>query len=273
MLKCNDWPIAICSWSLGHEVDAVVEAMRKMDVGSVNLALGPALTENGKDYLAAIRRQDWTITATMIAFPTEDYSTLDTIKVTGGIGPDEHWEQNKSLALGAIDITAQLGVEYLLMHFGFIDHTKPDYARKFYDRTRLLADAAEKKGVKFLMETGQETAEELKHFLTEMDHPALRVNFDPANMILYAKGNPLQAVRVLAPWVRHVHAKDALKTKQPGTWGQEVPWGEGEVNTESFLKTLKEIGYRGALAIEREAGENRFGDIKLAAERLAAFSG
>ena len=88
-------------------------------------------------------------------------------------------------------------------------------------------------------------------------------------MILYGKGDPIAAVRTLGPWIKHVHIKDAVRTKQPGTWGTEVPWGEGEVGTEAFLKALKETGFAGVLAIEREAGDNRLGDIRLAAERLA----
>jgi L-ribulose-5-phosphate 3-epimerase len=271
MRTCNGWPVSVCSWSLRQDIHELAESMRKLDIGYVNLAVRAALQENGNKFLQAVREQDWTISSTMIDFPCEDYSTLESIKKTGGVGPDEHWDENRELALGAINVTAELDAEYTLMHAGFIDHTQPGYAKKFYDRVRILADAAAKKNVKFLMETGQETAEELKHFLEEMDHPALRVNFDPANMILYDKGNPLEAVKVLAPWVRHVHIKDALRTKKPGTWGAEVPWGEGQVGGDQFLKTLKEIGFEGALAIEREAGDDRFGDIKKAAERLSAF--
>ena len=273
MRTCNDWPVSICSWSLRQGINELAESMRKLDIGYVNLAVRAALQEDGGEYLAAVREQDWTISSTMIDFPCEDYSTLESIKKTGGIGPDEHWDENRGLALGAIKVTAELGAKYILMHAGFIDHTQPEYCKKFYDRVRLLADAAAENNVKFLLETGQETADELKHFLEEMDHPALRVNFDPANMILYDKGNPLEAIKVLAPWIRHVHIKDALRTKTPGTWGLEVPWGEGEVGGDAFLRTLKEIGFEGALAIEREAGDDRFGDIKKAAERLSAFKG
>ncbi len=271
MRTCNDWPVSVCSWSLKQDVNELAESMRKLDIGYVNLAVRPALQEGEEKFLQAVREQNWTISSTMIDFPCEDYSTPESIKKTGGIGPDEYWEENRELALGAIDVTAQLGAEYVLMHAGFIDHTQPEYVRKFYDRIRLLADAATEKNVKFLIETGQESAKELKYFLEEMNHPALRVNFDPANMILYDKGNPLEAVKILAPWIRHIHIKDGLRTKTPGTWGAEVPWGEGEVNSDAFLRTLQEIGFNGALAIEREAGDDRFGDIKKAAEQLSAF--
>ena len=268
MRICNDWPISVCSWSFERDIEGVAAAMKELDLGHVNLALLPGIEGDRAAYLEFAKRQDWTISATMINFPCEDYSTLEAIKVTGGLASDAHWEENQRLALDAIDMTAELGVEYLLMHFGFIDHADQAYVDKFYDRTRRLADSASEKGVKFLMETGQETADELKHFLTELDHPALWVNFDPANMILYDKGVPAEAIKVLAPYIRHVHIKDATRTREPGTWGAEVPWGDGEVDPALFLGTLREIGYSGAIAIEREAGDDRLGDIRLAAERL-----
>mgnify|MGYP005857520379 CR=1 FL=1 len=271
MRMCRNWPVSVCSWSFQQDIEQVAEHMKSMDIGYVNLALLPALQGDRNAYIDFAKNHDWIISATMINFPCEDYSTLDRIKVTGGLAPDDAWEENKQLALGAIDLTAELDTEYLLMHFGFIDHADPAYVTKFYDRTRLLADAAAEKGVKFLMETGQETAAELEHFLKENNHPALTVNFDPANMILYNKGVPVEAIEVLASWVRHIHIKDATRTKTPGEWGAEVPWGDGEVGTDAFLSKLEAIGYKGAVAIEREAGDDRPGDIRLAAERLSQF--
>lgn len=268
-MKCKNWPIGVCNWSLRTNVEGVADAMRQIGIDHVHLGVRPALEAKGKEFLAAVQRQKWTISATMIDFPQEDYSTLDSIKVTGGVGPDEYWEKNQELFLGAVDVTVSLGVKYLSMHAGFIDESDVAYAEKFYERIRCLADAAGENKIMLLLETGQETAEELRRFLEELDHPAVGVNFDPANMILYDKGNPIDAVKVLAPWVKHLHVKDATRTKKPGTWGAEVPWGNGEVQTEAFLKTLADVGFKGTLAIEREAGDNRFGDVKLAAERLS----
>jgi sugar phosphate isomerase/epimerase len=87
-------------------------------------------------------------------------------------------------------------------------------------------------------------------------------------MILYGKGNPVQAIDTLAPWIRHIHVKDALASRQPGQWGTEVPWGDGEVGQQDFLQAMQKVGYTGALAIEREAGDERQRDIRLAVERL-----
>lgn len=271
-MKCKNWPIGVCNWSLRTNVDGVADAMRQIGIDHVHLGVRPALEVKGKEFLAAVQRQKWTISATMIDFPQEDYSTLDSIKVTGGVGPDEYWERNQELFLGAVDVTVSLGVKYLSMHAGFIDESDVAYAEKFYERIRCLADAAGENKIMLLLETGQETAEELRRFLEELDHPAVGVNFDPANMILYDKGNPIEAVKVLAPWVKHLHVKDATRTKKPGTWGAEVPWGDGEVQTAAFLDTLAQVGFEGTLAIEREAGDNRFGDVRLAAERLSRVS-
>jgi L-ribulose-5-phosphate 3-epimerase len=270
-MKCKDWPIGVCTWSLQTDVDGVAAVLKNIGIEHVHLGIRSAVGDGGDEYLAAVKKAGWTVTATMIDFPQEDYSSLDTIKVTGGVAPDDCWQQNRDLFFGAVDATVKLGVEYLTMHAGFVDESNAEYAKKFYDRIRTLADAAGDKDLTLLLETGQESAEELRGFLEELNHPAIGVNFDPANMILYDKGNPIEAVTVLAPWIKHIHIKDANRTEQPGTWGAEVPWGDGQVQPEKFLSALTEIDYNGALAIEREAGDNRPGDIKLAAERLCAI--
>ena len=233
------------------------------------LALEPGTSDTDPEYLKTVEKHQWQPTAAMIGFAQEDYSTLKTIKQTGGIVPDRHWETNQQKVLKAIDLTASLKLEFLTFHFGFIDKTKT----KLRGRVQFLADAAEKKNVMILMETGQENAETLRDFLEEFSHPALGVNFDPANMILYGKGDPILALETLSPWVKHVHIKDARRSSAAGEWGKEVPWGEGDFDNEEFLKTLTHIGYQGAMAIEREAGSKRLDDIRHTARTLSRFYG
>ena len=265
-MECKNWPVGVCSWSLQTDIAGVANAMKNITLEHVHLGIRGAVED--PNVLAEIQDQDWTITATMIDFPQEDYSSLDAIKVTGGVVPDEYWEVNHKLFLGAVDKTAILGVKFLSMHAGFIDETDVAHAKVFHDRIKTLADAAADKGLTLLLETGQETAIELRSFLEQINHPAVAVNFDPANMILYDKGDPIQALRLLAPWIKHLHVKDATRTTEPGTWGAEVPWGDGEVGIEEFVSALTDIGFEGAMAIEREAGDDRMGDIALAADRL-----
>ena len=182
--------------------------------------------------------------------------------------PDANWTENRALALDAIERTAEMGVPFLSLHAGFIDHHDVEGYKTFAARMTELADAAQARDVQILMETGQEAAKDLRTCLEDLAHPALGVNFDPANMILYGKGDPIEAVRVLAPWIRHVHIKDATTSTVAGEWGAEVPWGDGDVGREQFLAVLEEVGYTGALAVEREAGEQRLADIHTAVERL-----
>ena len=270
MAKCRNWSIGVCSWSLQMDVAGVADTMRQLGLSHVHLGVGPAIGASGQAYLDAIKSQDWTVSATMIDFPQEDYSTLQAIQKTGGIVPDECWDANRERFFAAVDITQELGVEYITTHLGFIDESDPAYAAKIRERTQCLADRAAAQGLTFLLETGQESAANLKAFLQELDHPQVGVNFDPANMILYDKGDPIESVRILGPWIKHLHIKDATRTETPGTWGAEVPWGQGQVGADAFLNTLEEVGFSGTIAIEREAGDDRVGDIKQAIERLTA---
>lgn len=267
----NQWPIGVCSWSFQKSVDEIGTAMTAMGVEHVNLAIAPALGPDGEAYLEAVKRQGWIITAGMMNYDFEDYSTLDTIKVTGGIAPDAHWPASGEAFAKAAAITAELGSKYIMMHVGFLDHTDQAYAKKFYDRVRYLGDRAGEAGVTLLMETGQESAEDLQRFVETLNHANVLLNFDPANLILYDKDEPSSALRRLAPWVRHIHIKDAVRTTVPGTWGSEVAWGDGQVNSFAFLNTLAECKFEGAVVVEREAGTQRVKDIATAVRRLLAY--
>lgn len=256
-------PVGICTWSLKNNPFEVVEALKTGGLKHLHLEL-VAL----ELFRQPIQENDFAVSCTMLAFPQEDYSSLDRIRETGGIVPDDCWDLNRKLVVDAIERTEKLGVNYLSFHAGFIDHTDADSYAIFCCRMNELADTAQQHGIFLLLETGQESAVDLRCFLEELNHPALGVNFDPANMILYGKGDPIEAVKVLAPWIRHVHIKDATASEIPGAWGNEVPWGEGQVDHNLFFQALEEIGYTGALAIEREAGEQRLVDIVRAARLL-----
>lgn len=268
MIKCASWPIGVCSWSLQSDIPHIAAIMKDFKVEHIHLDVGPACDDDGAEYIDTVLKQGWTISSAMIGFPQEDYTTLETIRKTGGIAPNHCWQANRQRFNQAVNAAAMLKVKYLSTHAGFIDESKPEYAAGFFERIRVMADTCARRDIMLLMETGQETADELRNFLNELDHPAVGVNFDPANMILYGKGDPRLAVETLAPWIKHVHIKDAIETDTPGTWGSEVPWGSGQVGSDQFIKALKKIGFQGTLAIEREAGNNRASDIKTAIEIL-----
>lgn len=271
-------PIAVCSWSYQKPLMTVADEMSKIGVKHVHLALQPFLEGDARHGAAEgaltrgyvkglIDAGTWTVTAAMLSFSYEDYSTPVTIRQTGGIVPDDRWEANKKLITEAAKLAASFKTKFLTLHAGYLDEKNPDAVARFTARVQFLADACAANGLQLLLETGQETADDLVKFLGKVK--GVGVNFDPANMLLYGMGDPVAAVAKLAPWIRHVHIKDATPSPKPGfAWGNETPWGDGQVGAKDFLAALEKIGYTGALAVEREGGTQRTADIALAVKRL-----
>ncbi len=211
------------------------------------------------------RENNITVISGMFGCVGEDYTTLQTIRLTGGIAPDATWEQNGKNIRDTVALAARMGLKLVTFHAGFIPHqeTDPNYV-KMRHRLTEVADLFAAAGIGLGLETGQETAPALAALLQKLRRPNLGVNFDPANMILYNQGDPIAALRVLAPWIRQVHIKDATRAKVAGIWGEEVAVGAGEVDWRAFSATLQQLNYEGDLVIEREAGTQRVADIILA---------
>ena len=269
--------VGVCSWSWRLPLRDVAARMDRAGVKGIHLALGPFIAPDerhgaaeGAEAWAFVKekaaRGEWKIMSTMIGFVGEDYTTLETIRKTGGIVPDEHWEANKRIVTEGARLTQELGCKYMSGHAGFLDDSDPVALAKFVARVMWIRDECAKRGVTLILESGQETAEDLAKFMAIV--PGVGINFDPANMILYAKGRPMDALKLLYPWIRQVHVKDAVETSKPGTWGTEVRWGEGQVGGREFIAALEGLGYRGNYVVEREAGDEREADIGLAVRRL-----
>ncbi len=262
--------LAVCSWSLQPtSPQDLITKLQATGIRRIQLALDP-LREAPDVWSSApalLKQNGITVVSGMVGCVGEDYSTLETIRVTGGIAPDVTWEQNwKNFQINA-EQAQGLGLKLVTLHAGFLPHDEQDPSfAKLKQRLIQVADAFEARGVALGLETGQETAADLLQFLQKLNRPNLGVNFDPANMILYDKGNPIDALRTLGPWIRQVHIKDAVRTSKPGTWGDEVAAGSGEVDWPVFFKTLKAVGFNGDFCIEREAGTQRVKDIATARE-------
>ena len=257
--------LAVCSWSLqpGTPIELVVK-VSATGIRRVQLALDPLRASPviwGETELL-FRQSQMEIISGMFGCVGEDYSTLQAIRETGGIAPDATWMQNLKNIRETAVLAAKLGLKLVTFHAGFLPHEKSDPGfEKILDRLETVAEIFGAHKITLGLETGQETAQSLAALLQELDRPNVGVNFDPANMILYDKGDPAAALRVLAPWLRQVHIKDATRTKVPGTWGKEVPVGTGDVDWRAFFAVLRELNYNGDLVIEREAGKQRVADI------------
>lgn len=234
------WQIGVCSWSIYNDLSILEKIKHYTGISTAHLHICPELGRENLDFIKSVIERGWNISCGMVSFDQEDYSTLDTIRQTGGIVPDQNWPENREKIFKAIDIFSDLSVPYLSFHFGFLD-VNNEY---LIERVKLLADHANSKAVVLLMETGQETADELAEFIETVDHPAIGINYDPANMILYGKVEPVKSFDKLKKWVKHIHIKDALPCEKTGRWGIEVPWGEGAVYSDRFLAEFESY-YKG----------------------------
>ena len=251
--------LGVCSWSL--QVKSIPELKGFLDglgINVVQIACGDphhASWDEGEGMPAAALQSGIVMTGAMLGFPGEDYTTPQTIKETGGFGNPALRSERIERLKWAIHRTMALGLSDLSLHAGFLPAPNEPARTAVLEALAEAGNLAAARGITLAFETGQETADLLRLTLDELGLPNLKVNFDPANMLLYDMGDPIRAVEILGPDIRSVHLKDARRPTVPGQWGQEVRLGEGEVNIREFVSALKKNGYSGALVIEREVGD------------------
>ena len=250
---------------LGANLDAV----RKMGVRTVHLH-APTAKYRTPDQTAEIKNRFVSarvaISVVFVGFSNDDYSTTHSVVKTVGLVPPGSRRERLRETMEIADFAHDLGVDALGMHLGFVpsDPTHPEFDA-VVRVTRQICDHCRELGQRFHLETGQEAADELLRFILAVERDNLAVNFDPANMILYGSGEPLEALDKVGTYVKSVHCKDACKERKPGQpWYEDEALGSGDVNIEAFLRTLKDVGYEGPLTIEREYSPDQAADIKTA---------
>lgn len=269
--------LAVCSWSLQPKsADDLVAKLKEAGIKRVQLYLNP-LFEAGDGRHSEGARDAWAgaaqklalagieIVSGMMTTKGENYSSHETIRATGGINPDWNWDDNVATAHQAAAVAAALGLKRVSFHAGFIPHDmeNPRFSL-LVERSREIAGFFKEKGIDLLLETGQEDAASLTHYLNAVGMANLGVNFDPANMLLYGMGEPVAALEKLMPYTRQIHIKDAHASPGENIWGTEEVVGTGSVDWKKFFAVVKKSGYAGDLVIEREAGTSRVADIKKA---------
>jgi sugar phosphate isomerase/epimerase len=203
---------------------------------------------------------DFAILTVFAAYDGEDYADVPTVERTVGFIPPGTREARERRTYEVSEFAKILGAGGIACHIGCVpeDRKHPDYVG-VRDLVRRVCDYAAKHGQTFALETGQEPARILLEFLKDVDRPNLRINFDPANMILYGSGDPIDALREVGHLVISVHAKDGdwPPAGVAGALGKERPLGQGSVGMERFVATLREIGYAGPLNVEREVEDQQ----------------
>ncbi len=259
--------IGVCSWSL--QVTSIPELagfMGELGIDVVQIACGDphhASWDEGEAMPAAALAAGFQMSGAMLGFPGEDYTTPKHIERTGGFGDPATRPERLERFKWALARTKELGLNDIMLHAGFLPAVGDPGRKAFLDTLAEVSDLAAAQGIVVGFETGQESATLLRRTLDDLKCPNLKVNFDPANMLLYDMDDPLTALEVLGPDIRSVHLKDANRPTVLGAWGSEVPLGQGQTDTRAFVKKLVAVGYRGTLCIEREVGTQaeRFADI------------
>ena len=242
--------------------------------GQLGIAGGVELNEAFvRDWKAALEERQFALATVFCAYNGESYADIPTVQQTVGFIPPATRAERETRTLEVAEAAAEIGIPSVATHIGFVpeDVSDPDYVA-VREMVRRICDFAAQRGQTFALETGQEPAPTLLRFFKDVDRPNLRINFDPANMILYGTGDPIEAVRLLAPHVASVHCKDGdwPPKGQPEALGSERALGQGSVGIERFIGALKDIRYQGILSIEREAEnqEERIRDIRMAVSLL-----
>ncbi len=171
--------------------------------------------------------------------------------------------------IAMIDLAVDFETKIITTHIGHVPHDENDPAYiNTVNTINKIGKYAESVGVTFATETGPEMAYILKGILDKADTKAVKVNLDPANFVMVAGQDPVEAVHILKDYIVHTHAKDGIKLTEGPRPYLEVPLGTGGVPYPEYLAALKEVGYDGFLTIEREVGENPKADIQLAYDFL-----
>lgn len=268
----DDLEIGVMFWA-GRDDLATIKSLG-VRCGQLGIEGGMALTQSSAaEWKAALAQEQFTLATVFCAYEGESYADIPTVQQTVGFIPSKTRETRERRTMEVSDFAAKIGVTSIACHIGFVpdDRSDADYLA-VRNVVRRICDHAAAQGQTFALETGQESAEALLRFIEDTGRGNLKINFDPANMVLYGTGDPIKAFESLAEHVVSVHAKDGdwPPRDQPGALGTERRLGEGAVDIPRFVETMKRCGYRGTVNVEREIQDQqqRLADIRAAIKLL-----
>jgi L-ribulose-5-phosphate 3-epimerase len=215
------------------------------------------------------------VTSLVVGGPGKEVWDFYQGPLTIGLVPRETRAARIAHIKKASDFAKQCGIPAVQTHCGFIPENPNDAVyRETVTAMREVAAYCKGNGQNFRYETGQETPITLVRAIQDVGMDNQGVNFDLANLILYGKANPVDAVELLGPYVQGIHAKDGLWPTNPKELGEEVPIGKGKVDFPRIIARLKEFNYRGAVTIEREiSGTQQVEDVRAAKAYLEGLIG
>jgi L-ribulose-5-phosphate 3-epimerase len=279
MLGLEELEIGLIFWAEPDFAGSLRKA-KSFGVRTGQIGVPGDLPLNGaaEQWDAALTAENFIPVTAVCSYTGEDYADIPTVANTVGLVPKGTRRERMARTTEVSHLARQLGIDSVGCHIGVIppDHSDATY-QEIVQLARELCDVCKGNGQFFTLETGQEPARPLLHFIEEVDRENLKINFDPANMILYGTGDPIEALGVLGKRVVSVHCKDGEwpPREKPEALGKEVRLGTGAVDFPAFLSKLKEIGYLGPLVIEREEPdqEKKTADLHHAVSLLRKLTG
>jgi L-ribulose-5-phosphate 3-epimerase len=278
MVNADIMPLGVMT-SLGDDPMAAFKKVREFGFRTCQLSnppqkyvYGPEADKLTATVGEALAETGVRLTSVFIMFKGHIWNRVDGPRTIGFV-PEGTRATRAIHACRISDWARSIGLDAVCTHVGFIpeDPNDPVYA-PLVDFLREFARYCKDNGQWFIFETGQETPRTLRRTIDDIALDNLGINLDPANLLLYGKGRPLEAVEIFGEFVRNTHCKDGLWPEDGVKLGRETPLGEGNVHFDTLIPALHAKGYRGPLTIEREiSGPQQAADILRAKGILEAI--
>jgi len=255
--------------------DAGIRRVQELGFPTCQVTVASYDSNTAKSLRAALDRHGIEGTSLIVTGPGQETYTFKDGPHTVGLVPPKTRAERMTALRKASDFAKAAGIPAVQRHLGFLPEEPDDpIFNQCVDFTWHIADYCKRNGQTFRCETGQETPIALLRVIRAAGYDNIGVNLDTANLMLYGKSNPVDALDTLGPLVMGVHAKDGRYPADPEKLGEETPIGQGRVDFPGFLKRLKEVGYSGPITIEREiSGPQQTADILAAKRYLEALIG
>jgi L-ribulose-5-phosphate 3-epimerase len=259
----------------GADTDAAIARVRRLNFTNCQVYLDQTDAAAADNLRKALDKYQMEATSLIVTGPgPEVYDFVNGPKTIGLVPREYRAARIERMKLGS-DFAKRAGIPGVQGHAGFIPENPNDPL--FGEVVQALKEVAahcKQNGQTFRCETGQETPITLLRAIRAVGLDNIGVNFDAANLILYGKGNPVDALDILGPYVLGVHAKDGRYPTDPGKLGEEVPIGEGKVDFPRLIQRLREVKYSGPITIEREiSGPRQDEDIRASKAYLEKLIG
>jgi sugar phosphate isomerase/epimerase len=260
---------------IGRDPDVALAKVHDLGLPTCQVFVDEIAPELAGRLRQAFNKYQIEVTSLVVGGPGREVWDFYEGPLTIGLVPRETRDTRIAHIKKASDFANLCGIAAVQTHCGFIPENPNDPVyRETVTAMREVAGYCKRNGQNFRYETGQETPITLLRAIHDVGLDNQGVNFDLANLILYGKANPVDAIELLGPYVQGIHAKDGLWPANPRQLGEEVPIGKGRVDFPRIIARLKELNYRGAVTIEREiSGPQQVKDVRAAKAYLEKLIG